>query len=224
MEQHGDLEEDSVEDAVHRAIRDSILNSEFVPGRHLSLADLAQQLGVSTMPIRGALRRLAAEGLVQTFPRRGAVVSELSIHELEELHDLRVALETTTVRSAVLRIDDHDIDRMRRVREEYDRPATVGEYQALEWDAFLTCYRASGRTRSVQMIIDAAQLSDRYAKLVDHTNFDLDRARTTLSRLIQACEHRDRIEAADAVAENIEPALDAIREAILHTTRRSTTS
>ncbi|WP_354499400.1 GntR family transcriptional regulator [Mycetocola sp. 2940] len=217
------LEIQSVEDAVHQALRDAILTSELVPGNHLHLASLADQFGVSTMPVRGAIRRLATEGLVQTHPRRGAVVSELSISELDELHDLRIALETTVVRIAVLVIGDQDLDRMRTVLAQYETDHTPEEYQSLEWTAFLTCYEAAGRERTVKLIIEAAQLTDRYAKLVDGA-FDLVRTKDSLARLIAACETRDRIEAERAVLENLRPSFEAVRAAVLDATRRSTNS
>jgi DNA-binding GntR family transcriptional regulator len=208
------LEIKSVEDAAYQAVRDGILSSDLLPGQHLHLGDLAEQLGVSTMPVRSAIRRLAVEGLVKLLPRRGAIVSELSMADFEEIHDLRVALEATIVGVAVLRVTEDDIDVLRAALAEYDKPHTTEDYQSIEWDAFLTFYQAANRERTLQLIIEYAQLTDRYTRLAPDAYFDLPRARSTLARLVDACEARDRIAAKDAVVESLNRALVTVRTAL----------
>lgn len=74
-------------------IRHLILSGQLAPGSRLVEDRLAAQLAVSRNPVREALHALAAEGLVEVFPRRGAVVAMLSSAEAEELFDVRTALE-----------------------------------------------------------------------------------------------------------------------------------
>ena len=83
----------SVHDAATDRIREMILDGQFAPGERLRQDDLATALGVSTMPVREALRQLQAEGLVVFYPRKGAVVATLSVSEYEEIYRIREQLE-----------------------------------------------------------------------------------------------------------------------------------
>jgi DNA-binding GntR family transcriptional regulator len=72
-------------DRVAQQLRERILGGQYPGGTTLRQEELAEELGVSRMPVREALRQLAAEGLLILHPHRGAVVAELSIAELEEI-------------------------------------------------------------------------------------------------------------------------------------------
>lgn len=87
-------------------LRDGIINSRYAPGQRLIEADLTREMGVSRGPLREAFRRLAAEGLLEIVPNRGAFVRRLSFREMTELFQIRTALEALAVRSAALAIDE----------------------------------------------------------------------------------------------------------------------
>lgn len=90
-------------------VRELILRGEFAAGSRLGEVELAERLGVSRTPVREALSRLAAEGLVEIVPNRGARVSSWTVAELEEVFDLRGALEPRLTALAVPRATDPDI-------------------------------------------------------------------------------------------------------------------
>lgn len=75
-------------------IRDAILRGEFTPIEFLSESKLIDFLGMSKTPIKSAIDRLEAEGLVQVAPKQGIVVTELSLDKVRDIFDLRIALET----------------------------------------------------------------------------------------------------------------------------------
>lgn len=77
----------------YRAVREQILRGERVGGDWLRETDLAAELGVSRTPVREALRRLAAEGLVRHAPNRGVQVQSWTVEDLEEIFSLRTVLE-----------------------------------------------------------------------------------------------------------------------------------
>jgi len=83
------------------ALRESILGGELVPGARLGEVELADRLGVSRTPVREALSRLAAEGLVEIQPNRGARVVTWTVAELEGVFDLRSTLEPQLTAFAV---------------------------------------------------------------------------------------------------------------------------
>ena len=92
------------------AIRDGILHGIYTEGEPLRQDALAAELGVSRIPIREALRQLEAEGLVTFSPHRGAIVSILSLAEIEEVFDIRANLEPDLLRRAIPRLTTYQLD------------------------------------------------------------------------------------------------------------------
>lgn len=92
------------------AVRELILRGDFAAGARLGEVELAERLGVSRTPVREALARLASEGLVEIVPNRGARVSSWSVAELEEVFDLRAALEPRLTALAVPNAGPADVD------------------------------------------------------------------------------------------------------------------
>src|SRR5215469_10788677 len=84
-------------------VRSQILRWQLAPGTKVNQASLAEQLGISLVPLREALRKLEAEGLVQIVPHRGVFVSPISRDELEDLYTIRMILEGMATRGAVVR-------------------------------------------------------------------------------------------------------------------------
>jgi DNA-binding GntR family transcriptional regulator len=91
------------------ALRDLILHGQFAAGARLGEVELAERLGVSRTPVREALTRLAAEGLVELVPNRGARVASWSVSELEGVFDLRSTVEPLLTGHAVTRARPADV-------------------------------------------------------------------------------------------------------------------
>lgn len=94
---------------VYDHLRDEIMRDRLPPGTELSEVALSKELAVSRGPIREAIGRLAAEGLVTVRPRRGAEVRSITPEELIESYQVREALEVLAVRLAVPRITDAEL-------------------------------------------------------------------------------------------------------------------
>src|SRR5881397_812682 len=98
-------------------LREEIIAGHLQPGAELAEVALSEQLGVSRGPIREAIGRLAAEGLVTVRPRRGAIVRSLSKDEFLELYQVREALEIMAVRLAVPRLGTDDVAQLEQLIE-----------------------------------------------------------------------------------------------------------
>ena len=85
-----------------RYIRDEIVRGKLDRRRHLTEGYFAKRFGISKSPVREALNNLESEGLITIVPRRGAFVVELSVQDIEEIFELREALESLVVKDAVL--------------------------------------------------------------------------------------------------------------------------
>ena len=97
-------------DVVFKTLRQAILRGELKPGERLMEIKLANKLGVSRTPIREAIRKLELEGLVLMIPRRGAEVAEITEKSLNDVLEVRKALEELAVQLACERMDEEGLE------------------------------------------------------------------------------------------------------------------
>lgn len=146
----------SAQQVTHAKLRAMIFSGEFQAGQALRQDELARQLGVSRVPIREALGRLASEGLVELKPRRGFYVASLDVDEIEDIFDMRAMLEARAGYIATTRRTLADADALDEISHSLE---TVVDTQiAFErWaDLNLTfhrrLYQASGRKHLCRQI------------------------------------------------------------------------
>lgn len=125
MDPTGTFEPESVR--VASRIRDDILDGVRAPGSRLVERELAQELGVSRLPVRDAIRQLVSEGLVTPRPRTWAVVREFSDQDVAELQEVRGALEVLAFRRAARVADPEGTERLRDVLEAETEAARSGD-------------------------------------------------------------------------------------------------
>jgi DNA-binding GntR family transcriptional regulator len=148
--------------AQHQAychIRRQILTGAIGPGERINVAEVADALLVSRMPVREALRQLDAEGLVVMRPNRGASVIDLTPAEVEEYFQIRAALEGLAVGLAVPRLTNDDIEQLVLAKEQMDR---AGEEPALWLDLHrrfhVGLYRKCDRPRLIREVSRVTEL------------------------------------------------------------------
>jgi DNA-binding GntR family transcriptional regulator len=122
------------------ALRGLILDGDLRPGTRLGEVELADRLGVSRTPVREALSRLAAEGLVEIVPNRGARVATWTVAELEGVFDLRASLEPQLTGFAAARATPDDADALDELAERMLEVGCPGPGQDL--DALVPLNRA----------------------------------------------------------------------------------
>jgi DNA-binding GntR family transcriptional regulator len=121
-------------------LRDLIMGGELAPGARLGEVEIADRLGVSRTPVREALSRLAAEGLVEIAPNRGARVVTWTVAELEGVFDLRAVLEPQLTAHAVPNAAPGDVDELDALARRMHEVGTPGPGQDL--DALVPLNRA----------------------------------------------------------------------------------
>jgi DNA-binding GntR family transcriptional regulator len=136
----------TVKDQLVNHLRDDIVRGSFEPGEHLRLEDIAVRFDISTMPVREALRDLESEGLVTIYPHRGAVVTELTVEDLEDIYDIRATLEAMATRLAVPRMTEAIFEDLALVIARMDdQLGHVASLVKLNHEFHYTLYCASGR-------------------------------------------------------------------------------
>jgi len=128
------LELRSLQRQIHDRLLGRILRRELEPGERISPAVIAAELGVSITPVRDAVNQMAAEGLVTVTPRRGTVVSPVSIRDIEELYEIRLMLEPQAAEAAAGRATPIEIAHMEELaaRLESDPLGGAGRVDDLE--------------------------------------------------------------------------------------------
>jgi len=111
-------------------LRTAILGGTFDEGSHLSEARLAESLECSRTPVREALRRLSAEGLVEFLPNRGARIVAWSTAELEDVFRVRALLEGHGAALAATQMDQEGIDELLRMADRMDELVDAGSPSA----------------------------------------------------------------------------------------------
>ena len=106
------LDARQLDQRIYDALRQRILTRELAPGTPLAIRDLAGRLGVSVTPVRDALRRLQSDGLVQMRGRGETTVTRLGPADIDDIFDLRRALEVHAVRRGVERISAAEVARL----------------------------------------------------------------------------------------------------------------
>lgn len=140
---------------VFYTLREAILKGQLKPGTRLMEISLAEQLGVSRTPVREAIRKLELEGLVIIEPRKGARVAEIARQELNDVLELRRALEELAIKKACERITEEELSRLEDAAEEFGELVQGHDLMALaEADVHFhdMIYRATHNRRLVQIL------------------------------------------------------------------------
>ncbi len=125
------LEPSHLVDRAYREVRTAILNRDLPPGSRLVEAQLAEELGVSRLPVREALIQLESEGLAVRIPGRGKVVASLSAADVREVYTLRAAVETLAFRLAKDHVTSADQRSLERLIDNMEQAATQGDVRKL---------------------------------------------------------------------------------------------
>jgi DNA-binding GntR family transcriptional regulator len=148
------LTRSSLADATAALLRERILDGTFPPGGRLVEADIARQLRTSRGPVREALVMLRAEGLARDEPGRGSFVAELTARDVEEIYEIRAALESAAALLVIERGDVAKLGELDRALEEMRRYAAAGDRGAFI-DADLSLHGALCRLSGNQRLYQA---------------------------------------------------------------------
>ena len=148
---------------VYSHLRAGILDNTYRPGAPLPEEAMAEKLHVSRVPVREALRRLSAEGLVVIKPRQGATVTELTAKQFLDAYQVREALEVLAVRLAVPRLTPADLAELDALQEAMQTAAAAGNSNDFfvanaDFHGFLVDRSDNGDLKSIYDAIDTSSL------------------------------------------------------------------
>lgn len=117
----------SVHDLVYKEIRQSLMVGMFAPGEKVSLRSLAQQVGTSLTPVRGAVNRLIAEGAFEVLPNRWVVIPSMTEEKFDEIIYWRIQLETEAIRRVVRNANKGLINRIEKINKRIHKVVKNGK-------------------------------------------------------------------------------------------------
>lgn len=199
---------------IMEAIRSRILQGSLIAGQPLRQADLAQELRVSPVPLREALRGLEAEGLVTFLPYKGAVVTPVAINEIEEAQDLAMALELALLPRAMPRLTKDDFRLLYALGRELDQgnrsPEAVIEFYRI-------LFQPAERPQMLRILEGMIWRTVRFFPIMQSVRSSLRKAEPTREQMIRAIESGDGAEASRVLHAfhqvRVEALLSALREA-----------
>lgn len=192
METRGNLE-----DLAYKRIRSAILARSLGPGARLAEPALAKMIDMSRTPIRGALRRLAAEGLVKITPNQGAVVSTPSAKDIRDAYITREPLEALAASLAAGSVADGNLDRLKDAAEREKatlRDRNLSEYIDANNDFHMIIARMSGNKPLEAAIRGCLTLTNVYLAFFDpFYDVEVEESRSSWEHrlLIEALQRRD---------------------------------
>lgn len=172
------VDRQSLTDQIVMELRRQIIFGQLPEGTPLRQEKLAAELGVSRVPLREAIRRLEAEGLVVSELHKGSVVTSLSLDEIEELFELRVRLETWLFESAIPRLTDEDFAAAEAITDEARQNGNVENWGELNWRFHETLYKPSGHMIALRLLRTVHDNANRYVNLQIAVVKDVDRELT----------------------------------------------
>lgn len=152
-------------DVVFHTLREAILKGDLKPGERLMELQLADKLGVSRTPIREAIRMLQQEGLAVTIPRRGAEVAKMTEKDMEDVLQIREALEILAVRLASEKITEDEIAQLEEKVSEFEEVLTTGDVKLIaqtDVDFHDIIYNAAENPKLVTMLNNLREQIYRY--------------------------------------------------------------
>jgi DNA-binding GntR family transcriptional regulator len=201
-------------DLAYTRVRDLILSGTLAPGAVLPQGALAQQIGISTTPLREALRRLKQEGLVELDAHRDARVRPLDATEARDLLELRRSLDPLAASLAAQRRTDTDVDDLRAALDGLESLSASPSIAQLESHHrfHAAIHRASHNALLVQTLDGLWVKTDRYRRhgLQSGRSDDELEARATEHRqLFEAVRDGDADAAAELMRRHVETSLGA---------------
>lgn len=152
-------------DVVFNTLREAILRGDLVPGERLMELQLASKLGVSRTPIREAIRMLEQEGLAITIPRKGAIVAGMTEKDMQDVLEIREALEELSVQVACDKITDEQIAMLRETMENFKESLESGDIKRMaeaDVEFHNVIYQATDNPKLINMLSNLQEQMYRY--------------------------------------------------------------
>lgn len=204
-------------DVVFETLRAAILKGDCKPGERLLEQQLSEKLGVSRTPIREAIRMLEQEGLAVTTPRKGAEVARMTLKGMEDVLEIRAALDDLAARLAADRITQEQLSELRGVKDDFEACTANGDVKRLaEADVRFhdIIYTATNNPKLINLLNNLREQLYRYRVeyLKDSRNYP--KLVHEHEEILQSLTERDKERVAAVMKEHVDNQASAVRAVI----------
>lgn len=204
-------------DVVFNTLREAILKGELKPGERLMELQLAAKLGVSRTPIREAIRMLEQEGLAVTIPRKGAEVAKMTEKDMEDVLQIREALDELAATIACEQITAEELEHLTDTMYAFEEAIKIGEIKRIaEADVHFhdIIYRATGNPKLVNMLNNLREQMYRYRVeyLKDEKNYP--KLIKEHSDIVEGLSQKDKQKVTAVMHKHVENQVTAVKERI----------
>ena len=172
-------------------LRDAIVAGHFAEDEPIRQDDIARQFNVSKIPVREALKRLEAEGLVMFQRNRGAMVTRISEAELAQMFEVRMLLEDKLLRLAIPNMTEETFARAERICQEFVGEDDVGRWAELNWELHACLYEPAQRPFMISLIRSVIDKLERYLRMQMSLSAGKHRADHEHREILDACRAGD---------------------------------
>ena len=190
-------------DVIARHLRDAIINGHFAEDEPIRQDEIAGLFNVSKIPVREALKRLEAEGLVVFQRNKGAVVTRISEPELAQMFEVRVLLEVEAIRLAVPNMTEATLLEAENICEAFVQEPDMSRWSELNWDLHACLYGPAQRPFLLQLIRSIHDKVERYLRLQLSLGESKEQADREHREIIRACRCGDAVLAAQLIQQHI---------------------
>lgn len=190
-------------EVIAKQLRSAIISGALAEGEPVRQDDVAKLFNVSKIPVREALKRLEAEGLVEFKRNKGAVVTRISEPELAQMFEVRVLLEVKAISLAVPNMSEGDFARAEAICDAFLVDDDVGHWSELNWSLHACLYEAARRPFLIGLIRSIHDKLERYLRMQLTLSEGKARADREHRAIVEACRRRDVALAARLIEEHI---------------------
>lgn len=204
-------------DVVFNTLREAILKGELKPGERLMELQLAAKLGVSRTPIREAIRMLEQEGLAVTIPRKGAEVARMTEKDMEDVLQIRAALDELAVQLAAEKITQEELVRMEESRKNFEASLETDDVKQIaqaDVEFHDIIYQATGNAKLVTMLNNLREQMYRYRVeyLKDEKSYP--RLLKEHEDIVESLKKRDKKHVSEVMRVHVKNQAEAVKDMI----------
>jgi DNA-binding GntR family transcriptional regulator len=201
-------------------IRTDIIKGNYEDGERLVEPKLAKSLGISRTPIREALRQLETEGFIEIVPRKGAIVKELTLKDIDDLYAIKANLEGLAARLATKYISDKEISKLKEINEKFYQIRNkskniVEEYLKYNIDFHQIFIKSSNNRKLIETLDGLARNFQRFKRMLVAKSERLEEAYKEHAEIIKSFESRNADLAEKTVRWHIEKGWEYLRNRIV---------
>ncbi len=204
-------------DVVFQTLREAILKGDLRPGERLMELQLAAKLGVSRTPIREAIRMLEQEGLAVTIPRKGAEVARMTEKDMEDVLQIREALDDLAVQVACDKITQEQLERLMATMKNFELAVQAGDLSkivAYDVEFHDVIYEATDNPKLVILLSNLREQIYRYRVeyLKEKENYPM--LIVEHEEIVQALKQKNKERVADAMRNHIRNQAEVVKNII----------